>query len=121
MFAHLPRRGTRPRTAARKAGARLRRLAGILAAATCGLLASAAIVPAAFAMVVPDPGGQYGTAPVAPVAPVPAATVRVITAGGMAGWQIALIALGAALVAAAVAVLFDRALAARRAASATTA
>lgn len=118
MFAHLPRRGTHPRTAARKAGARLRRLAGVLAAATCGLLASAAIVPAAFARVVPDPGGQYGTAP---VAPVPATTVRVVTAGGMAGWQITLIALGAALVAAAAAVLFDRALAARRVAPATTA
>jgi hypothetical protein len=39
----------------------------------------------------------------------------------MAGWQITLIALGAALVAAATAVLFDRAVAARRAASATTA
>jgi hypothetical protein len=37
-----------------------------------------------------------------------------ITAGGMAGWQIALIALGAAVVAAAAAVMLDRALAARR-------
>ena len=118
MFAYLPRRGAHPRTAARRAGARLRRLAGVLAAATCGLLASAAIVPAAFARVVPDPGGQYGTAP---VAPVPATTVRVVTAGGMAGWQITLIALGAALVAAAAAVLFDRALAARRVAPAATA
>ena len=50
----------------------------------------------------------------------PATTVRVITADGMAGWQITLIALGAALVAATVAVLLDRALSARRAASATT-
>ena len=32
--------------------------------------------------------------------PVPATTVRVITTGGMAGWQIALIALAAALAAA---------------------
>ena len=118
MYAPLPRRGTHPRTPARQAGARLRRLAAVLAAVTCGLLASAAIVPAAFAMVVPAPGGQHGTAP---AAPVPATTVRVVTAGGMAGWQITLIALGAALVAAAAAVLFDRALAARRAASATTA
>ena len=45
---------------------------------------------------------------------------RVVTAGGMAGWQIALIALGSALVAAVAAVLLDRARAARRAASATT-
>ena len=44
-----------------------------------------------------------------------------ITTGGMAGWQIALIAVGAALVAAAVAVLLDRKLAGRRGAPATTA
>jgi hypothetical protein len=116
MFAPHPRRGTHPRTAARRAGARLRRLAAVLAAVTCGLLASAAIVPAAFAMPVPGPGG--GTAP---VAPVPATTVRVVTAGGMAGWQIILIALGAAIFAAAAVVLFDRAMAARRVAPATTA
>ena len=41
-------------------------------------------------------------------------------AGGMPGWQITLIALGAALVAATVAVLLDRAHTARRAASAAT-
>ena len=39
----------------------------------------------------------------------------------MAGWQIALIALGAALVAAAAAVMLDRALTARQAAPAPTA
>ena len=61
-----------------------------------------------------------GTEALAPSAPVPA-TVRVITTGGMAGWQIALIALGAALVAAAAAVLLDRTLAGRRGATATTA
>ena len=38
----------------------------------------------------------------------------------MAGWQITLIALGAALVAATAAVVLDRARAARRSASATT-
>jgi hypothetical protein len=116
MFAHLPRRGTHPRTAARRAGARLRRLAGVLAAATCGLLASAATVPAAFAMPVPGPGG--GTAR---VAPVPATTIRVITTGGMTGWQITSIAFGAALFAAAAAVLLYRALTARKAASAAIA
>jgi hypothetical protein len=117
MYAHLPRRGTHPRTAARRAGARLRRLAGVLAAVTCGLLASAAIVPAAFAKLPPGVEVVRTAHP----AQIPATTVRVITAGGMAGWQITLIALGAALVAAATAVLFDRAVAARRAASATTA
>ena len=120
MFARLPRQGTHPPTAARKAGARLRRLAAVLAAAACGLLASAAVVPAAFAgppIPIPGPDGPYGPVP---GATVPAGTVRVVTAGGMAGWQIALIALGAALLAAATAVLLDRALTARRAASAPT-
>ncbi len=125
MFAHLARRGThpqgtRPLPAARKAAVRLRRLAAVLAAVTGGLLASAAVVPAAFAMT-PKPQpylrGLYGPGPVAPVP----ATTRVIIAGGMAGWQITVIALGAALLAAAAAVLVDRALAAHRAASAPTA
>ena len=61
--------------------------------------------------------GEYGPGPVAPVP----ATSRVIIAGGMAGWQIALIAVGAALVAATVAVVQDRARATRRAVSASTA
>jgi hypothetical protein len=116
MFTHLPDHGPHPRTAAWQGAARLRRLAAVLAAVTCGLLASAAIVPAAFAMVVPNPRGAYEGTPLAP-GPAPS----VVTAGGMAGWQITVIALGAALVAAIAAVLLDRALAARRAASATTA
>ena len=103
---------------ARKAGTCLRRLAAALAAAACGPPASAAIIPAAFARVVPDPGGYYG--PTRP-APIPAATVRLVAVGGMPGWQITVIALGAALLAAAVAVLLDRALATRRAASAPAA
>jgi hypothetical protein len=119
MFAPLPRRGTHPRAAARTAGARLRRLAAVLAAVTCALLASAATVPAAFARMLPDGGPPYGTAP---AAPVPATTIRVVTTGGgMAGWQIALIAAGAALIAAAVTVLIDRARTARRGLPATTA
>jgi hypothetical protein len=118
MLAHLSRQGTHPRAAARTAGARLRRLAAVLTAVTCALLASAAVVPAAFATIVPPGPGGSGTTG---LAPVPAATVRVISAGGMAGWQITLIALGAALVAAAAAVLLDRTLAARRAASIPTA
>jgi hypothetical protein len=115
MYAHLRRQGPHPPVAARQAGVPLRRLAAVLAAITCGLLASAAVVPAAFAN--PVPIGDGGTIPLAPVP----ATVRVVTTGGMAGWQIALIAVGAALVAAAAALLIDRARASRRAASATTA
>jgi hypothetical protein len=113
MFTHHSRRGPSPRTA----GARLRRLAAVLAALSCGLLASAAAVPAAFANTpTPQPylRGLYGTGP---VTPAPAAT-HVIIAGGMAGWQITLIALAAALIAATVAVVLDRARAARPAASA---
>jgi hypothetical protein len=119
MFAHLPHRGTQLRTGARQAAARLRRLTAALAAVICGLLASAVIVPAASASVlVPGPGGAYG--PIRP-APVPATTIRVVTVGGMAGWQITLIALAAALAAATAAVFMNRARATRRASSATTA
>jgi hypothetical protein len=42
---------------------------------------------------------------------------RVVVAGGMPGWQIALIAAGTALIAAALAVLADRARTAHRKAS----
>jgi hypothetical protein len=111
MFVHLPRRGFHPRTAARQAAARLRRLAGALAAVICAGLASAAIVPAASASIPITPGGPA----------VPAPAVPVVTAGDMAGWQITLIAVGAALIAATAAVVLDRARAARRAASASTA
>jgi hypothetical protein len=120
MYAHLRRQGPHPPVAARQARAPLRLLAAVLAAITCGLLASAAVVPAAFAMT-PQPQpylrGEYGPGPVTPVP----ATIRMLTTGGMAGWQITLIAVGAALIAAAAALLIDRALASRRAASATTA
>ena len=80
------------------------------------LLAEAVHTPAASAAPLtpapPDP---------APLAPVPAPAVPVVTAGGMPGWQITLIALGAALVTAIAAVFLDRMLAARRSASSTTA
>ena len=45
--------------------------------------------------------------------------MTVITGGGMPGWQITLIAVGAALAGAAMAVLLDRARAARKAHAAT--
>ena len=63
------------------------------------------------------------TAPAAFAHPLPtadcctsgaAAGVTLITGGGMPGWQITLIAVGAALTGAAVAVLLDRALTARK-------
>jgi hypothetical protein len=61
------------------------------------------------------PAGQItGPVDAAPVVPT-------VMAGGMPGWQIALIAVGAALVAAVVAVLLDRARLARRPLAAKTA
>jgi hypothetical protein len=121
MFAYRPRRGPHRRAAARMLAARLHRIAAAIAAVICGVLAPLALIPAASATTLvphPDPGGFGG---ITPLAPVRAAPVRVVTAGGMAGWQIALIALGAALVAAAAAVMLDRALTARRAAPAPAA
>jgi len=110
MFAHRPHRGPHPHTAPRQTASTPRRLAAALAAVICAALASAAVAPAAWAMnVIPNGGPDQPTAG------------GVITAGGMPGWQITLIALGAALVAAVVAVLLDRARTAHRAASATTA
>jgi hypothetical protein len=105
----------RPWMATRQAGARVGRPATVLAAVISGLLASAAIVPAAFAQ--PIPIGDDG----APTTPVPPPTIHVVTTGGMAGWQITLIAVGAALIAAAAAVLLDRKLTGRRGTPATTA
>jgi hypothetical protein len=113
MFADLTRRGTHPRTAAIKAGSRLRRLAVALATVTVGLLASAATIPAAFAREgsVPPSGsgnelGRFGPS-------FPATTSAAST--GMPGWQITLIALGTALAAAAFTIVLARARAAHRA------
>jgi hypothetical protein len=105
MSASITRRGPHPHTVARRAGPRSRRLATATATATLtwALLASAVIVPAAWAENVIPPGGETP----------PARPVHVIS-GGMASWQVTLVALGAALVAAALAVRLDRALAARR-------
>jgi hypothetical protein len=112
MFTYLSRWGTRPHTTTR-----LRRVTAALAAVTGGLLAWAAAVPAASAAIwIPDPGagGAYGPVPATAEAPV-----QVITAAGMPGWQITLIAVAAALAAATAAVFLDRTRASRRSASAT--
>jgi hypothetical protein len=93
------------------AAARLRRITTALAVAAGGVLAWAA-VPAASASIIPiTPDGSDG--------PAAAPAVRVITTGGMPGWQITLIAIAAALAAATAAVFLDRARASRRSASAT--
>lgn len=83
-----------------------RRLFAAVATLASAVLAFAP-APAAFATRVPPPGEGSGIAP-------PPPPVRVIAEGGMPGWQIILIALAAALVAAATAVLLDRARAARK-------
>jgi hypothetical protein len=90
---------------------RIRRLAGVLAGVLLALAAAAAAAaPAALAGNRPLPDGRPAFVPTYP-ATSPATAVA---AGGMPGWQIALIAIGAALVAATVAVILDRALAARK-------
>jgi hypothetical protein len=108
MFAYPSRRSKYLTTAAR-----LRRITAALAAAALGLVAWAAAVPAASARVIPENDfGDYEPARAATGTPV-----RVITTGGMPGWQIAVIALAAALVAAVTAVVLDRTRASRRSAA----
>ena len=79
----------------------------ILAAAITltGATLALATAPAAFARQLPPPDccASSATTP-----------VTVIAGGGMAGWQITLIAVGAALAGAALAVLLDRTWAARK-------
>ena len=78
----------------------IRRLSCAVAALAGALLAATAAAPAVLASPFPPAGG---------VTPV-----HTVIVGGMPGWQIALIAIAAAVVAAAIAVLLDRARATRR-------
>ena len=75
---------------------RIRRLAAVLAGLAGALLAFAAAAPAAFAIRPPRPPGWNKHPPLPP----PGAGIHVVVVGGMPGWQIALIAIGAALLAA---------------------
>ena len=84
-------------------------------ATLAGTVAALATAPAAYASLPPHGGSGGGGAGGAPT------TVPVIAAGGMPGWQITMIAVGAALVAGAVAILADRSWTARKAHAATTA
>jgi hypothetical protein len=90
----------------------IRRLACMLTGLAAGLAAAVMGAPAAFAATrtYPPPGPLSRYEPVAPA--VPAHTHAALTLG-VTGWQIALIAVGAAIVGAAVGVLVDRARAAR--------
>lgn len=111
---------------------RIRRIAATMRGLACACLGMAVAAPAAFAQTLSSPGGggmpaslvreallhgeDLAPAPgpgSVPSFPVPAVT-RTVMVGGMPGWQIALIAAGAALLAAALAVLADRVRAAHR-------
>jgi hypothetical protein len=80
---------------------RFRRIAAVLGACAASVLVTLAGATTAFAYDVPAPGGPAGPAQLPP-------QVHTIVAGGMSGWQIALIAIGAAIFAAALAVTLDR-------------
>ena len=82
-----------------------RRLAAIVAIAAAALLAIATAAPAMAATASVPHYGQ-------PVAPP--AQVHIVAAGGMPGWQISLIAVAAAILAAIVAVAANRVITARR-------
>jgi hypothetical protein len=92
----------------------IRRLAVLLAGLAATMVASITTASAAFAW--PDPpGGPAGLYHFRPTTPVMTGTVtHTVVTGGMPGWLITLIAAGAAVLAAAIAVLIDRAWAARR-------
>jgi hypothetical protein len=104
----------------------IRVLAGLFAGVVVALAAG---VPAAFATSTPPPGKLPRFLPCSPtcangldtVAPAHIHTAHTAVTGGMPGWQITLIAIGAALLAAAVALILDRAWIARRHATATVA
>jgi hypothetical protein len=86
---------------------RIRRIAAVVLGLAASALVALTGTTAAFAYDVPAPGG--------PAAPVqPPRVVHTIVAGGTPGWQIALIAIGAAIFAAALAVTLDRARTAHR-------
>jgi hypothetical protein len=89
---------------------RITRILGILAGVGGALLGILITSSAAFAYEVPPRGGATGPPP-----------PPVVASGGMAGWQITLITIGAALFASVLAVLADRSRAARRQHSATSA
>ena len=97
----------------------IRRFAAVLAGLAGALVAFGATP--AFAMHEPPPGSGSGitTSPVGTT--TPPVEVHTVVVGGMPGWQIALIAVVAALFAATAAVLADRSRSARRKAIAATA
>jgi hypothetical protein len=92
---------------------RIRRTIRLLAVLASALLAFGAAAPALAASLRPPPGSLKS-----PPAPQPLTRIHAVVTGGMPGWQITLIAVGAALAAATMAVLLDRARTARQGAAA---
>jgi len=84
---------------------RIQRCLAVLAGLGAALVALATVAPVALATPPPPDPGAPGVAP----APV----IHTVVTGGMPGWQVALIAAGAAVLTAVAAVLIDRARAAR--------
>ena len=85
----------------------VRRTAAALGALAASVLVILTGATAAFASEVPAPGGPAGPVQLP-------AQVHTLVTGGMPGWQIALIAIGAAIFAAALAVILDRTYTAHR-------
>src|SRR5262249_59711737 len=83
---------------------RIRRIATVLAGLAAALAAFG--VPPALAVRPPGPGAPGVATP--PGTITPPVEVHTVVVGGMPGWQIALIAVVAALLAATLAVLVDR-------------
>ena len=97
----------------------VRRTAGVVLAICSGLLSFVLFAPSAFALMVNFPTYANGRGP-APTGARPSVSqsgltaVHTVVTSGMAGWLITVIAVGAALLAATVAVFMDRARAAHR-------
>ena len=84
----------------------IRRVTGLVVTAASTLFGFVLFAPSAFALVM-RPVGDGSSSAVAPVtAP---ATAHNLVSGGMAGWQIALIVVAAALLTSTLAVITDRA------------
>ena len=97
----------------------VRRTASVVLAICSSLLTFALFAPSAFALMTGFRSYANGRVP-SPAGALPAVSqegltvVHTVVTGGMAGWLITLIAVGAALLVAAVAVFMDRARAAHR-------
>jgi hypothetical protein len=89
----------------------IRRLATAVAGLALTWLGLAVAAPAAFAVTEPAPDGGSAGGPA-----ISGIVTRTVVVGGMPGWQIALIAVGAALAAAGLAVLTYRARSGRKSA-----